>query len=281
VREVGQPSAQATDRHGAGADQVKREPKKRKKQRVGIIGVLAGAARVGRRHWWRILIVAIAVSMITTLAEIGVEELITSDNLPWLLVAELAASGLSLLGAVFLSGFLTKLVGHSQDVDRRTGDRRAGDTSVDQDHGISIRYVLRTLPWGRLIGADLLVALLVVLGLILLVIPGLILFNLLALAGPVIEVENRKVIAALRRSTRLVRGHFWSVALLATLPVSVAGEIETLAPTPHDLGELLKVLAIRGLGEGLAEAIIGLILVQLTQRLIVLDGEKADPERTR
>ena len=57
-------------------------------------------------------------------------------------------------------------------------------------------------------------------GLLLLVIPGLILFNVLALVGPVIEVENRKVMAAIRRSIHLVRGHFWSVALLATLPVA-------------------------------------------------------------
>jgi hypothetical protein len=110
-----------------------------------------------------------------------------------------------------------------------------------------------------------------VLGLLLLVIPGLILFNVLALVGPVIEVENSKVMAAIRRSIHLVRGHFWSVALLATLPVAAASEIETLAPNPDNFGQFLKVLAIRGLVEGLVEAVIGLILVQLTYRLLALD----------
>jgi len=277
VRHTGQTSAQATGQHRPATSESKHEHK-REKQRVGIIGVLTGAARIGRRHWHRILPVALAVSMITTLAEIGVDELVPQDSFPWTLIADLTASGLSLLGAVFLSGFLTKLVGGSLD----------NDSNGRPDNGITIKTVLRTLPWGRLIGADLLVATLVVIGLLLLVIPGLIVFNLLALVGPVIEVENLKVIAAIRRSIHLVRGHFWSVALLATLPVAIAGEIETLAPNPDDFGEFLKVLAIRGLGEGLAEAAVGLILVQLTYRLVALDRaanrqtvSQADAAKTR
>jgi hypothetical protein len=236
----------------------------RKKERVGILAVLAGAARIGRRHWWRILTVAVTVSAVTTLAELLVDELVGQDDLPWSLIGDLTASGLSLLGAVFISGFLTKLVGHSQESDKKHRP----------DHGVSIRRVLATMPWGALIGADLLVALIVVVGLLLLVVPGLIAFNLLALAGPVIEVENRKIISSLRRSARLVRGHFWTVALLATLPVAAASEIEALAPNPHGLAEFLKVLAIRGLAEGIAEAIIGLILVQLSHRLMALDQKE-------
>lgn len=267
VRDTGQTSAQATGQHGPATSESKH---KREKQRVGIIGVLTGAARIGRRHWHRILPVALVVSMATTLAEISVDELVPQDSFPWSLIADLTASGLSLLGAVFLSGFLTKLVGGSLH----------NDSNGRPDNGITIKTVLRTLPWGRLIGADLLVATLVVIGLLLLVIPGLIVFNLLALVGPVIEVENRKIIAAVRRSIHLVRGHFWSVALLATLPVAIAGEIETLAPSPDDFWQFLKVLAIRGLGEGLAEAVIGLILVQLTYRLLTLDRE-ANREASR
>jgi hypothetical protein len=243
---------------------VSKDKNKNKKQPVGIIAVLTEAAKIGRRHWWRILIVAVTVSTLTTLAELLVDELVSQDSLPWSLIADLTASALSLLGAVFISGFLTKLVAHSQDTDQQHRP----------DHGISIRRVLATLPWGRLIRADLLVAAIVVVGLLLLVIPGLILFNLLALVGPIIEVENSKVIVAMKRSTRLVRGHFWTVALLVTLPVAAASEIEALAPSPHSLGEFLQVLVIRGLAEGIAEAIIGLILVQLSHRLIALDRLK-------
>jgi hypothetical protein len=264
VRDTGQASAQASQRKPDADDKTERADKK-KKQPVGIVAVLTEAAKIGRRHWWRILIVAVTVSVITTLAELLVDELVGQDSFPWSLIADLTASSLSLIGAVFISGFLTKLVAHSQDSDQHHRP----------DHGISLRRVLATLPWGRLIRADLLVALVVVIGLLLLVIPGLILFNFLALVGPIIEVENSKVIVALKRSARLVRGHFWTVALLATLPVALASEIEALAPNPDSLGEFLKVLAIRGLGEGIAEAIIGLILVQLSHRLIALDRLRA------
>ena len=102
-------------------------------------------------------------------------------------------------------------------------------------------------------------------------IPGLVARNLLAVVGPVIEIEDRRVLAALRRSAHLVRQHFWSVALVATLPVILASGLEAAAPEPSGVAEILEVLAIRGLAEGLIEAAIGLVLVELCYRLIDLD----------
>jgi hypothetical protein len=130
--------------------------------------------------------------MVTAVVEIVVDEFVDRASLPLSLLADLSASGVSILGAVFLSGFVTRLVGGTDD----------GSESV------SVREVLRTLPWARLVGADLMVALIVVAGLIALVIPGLVAINLFAVVGPVIEIENRPVIAALRRSAHLVRQHF-------------------------------------------------------------------------
>ena len=52
----------------------------------------------------------------------------------------------------------------------------------------------------------------VVVGLVLLVLPGLILLTWFALVGPVIEIEHRRVGEAFRRSRALVRRHFWLVA---------------------------------------------------------------------
>jgi hypothetical protein len=195
------------------------------------------------------------VCVVTALVEIALDHFVDRASLPLSLLADLSASGVSILGAVFLSGFLTRLVGDADD----------GSQSV------SVREVVRTLPWGRLVGADLMVALLAVIGLIALVIPGLIAINLFAVVGPVIEIEDRRVIAALRRSAHLVRPHFWTVALLVTLPVAVASEIDNLAPHPSSVGAVLGILAVRGLGEALIEAAIGLISVKLCYRLIALD----------
>ena len=221
--------------------------------------MIAAAARAGRRHGWRILAVALVVCIVTALVDIAVDHLVDRANVPVSLIADLSASGVSILGAVFLSGFLASLVGETED----------------GNEGASVREVLRSLQWGRLVGADLMVALLVVIGLIALVIPGLVAITLFAVAGPVIDVENRPVIAAVRRSAHLVRQHFWTVALLVTLPVAVASELEAIAPDVASVQAILENLAIRGLGEALVTAAIALTSVKLCYRLIALDRARA------
>src|ERR1019366_5097304 len=179
---------------------------------LSIREVVAAAARAGRQHTWRgFPAAAVAVSVATALMEIAVDDLVDRTNLPLALLTGFSSSSVSILGEVFLSGFLCRLVSETE--------HRAKDTSV--------RHVARTLPWGRLIRADLLVVMLVVVGTIALIIPGLVVFNLLAVVGPVVEIENRPVLSALRRSSHLVRQHFWTVALLVTLPVILAGGLES------------------------------------------------------
>jgi hypothetical protein len=231
----------------------------RPKPPLGVRAVLVAAARAARRHGWRILAVAVAVSLVTALADIVVRDVVDRTSLPVALAADVSASSVTLLGAVFVSGFLSKLVG-------------AGEAGRDRP---SVREIARTLPWSRLILADLLVALIVLLGAIALVIPGLVAANLLSVVGPVIEIEDRRVLSALRRSARLVRRRFWTVALLVLVPVMATSDLNTFAPEPLSVRSVMEILAVRGLAEGLAEAIIGLIVVTLCRRLIVLDPEPA------
>jgi hypothetical protein len=249
------------------ADQAGREAAGRSRGAVPAGEIVAAAARSARRDGWRILAVAVTVSTATAVAELAVHHLIDPNDLPLALLAGISAAAVSVLGTVFLSGFLSRLVGAAGP-----GAARPGAGAPERAKRVTIGHVARHLPWGRLVRADLLVVLLVIIGTIALVIPGLVAVTLLAVTGPVIEIEDRKVLAALRRSARLVRHHFWSVVLLATVPVLVASEIESAAPEPAGLGEVLEVLAIRGLVEGLLEAAIGLILVELCYRLIDLDA---------
>lgn len=216
--------------------------------------------RAGKRSWRRILPVAVAVSLITAVVEIVVEEYVDGANISLSVLGDISASGVSLLGAVFLSGFTCRLLGEEHD---------------GENAGTSVLAVLRTLPWARLVGADLLVSFIAVLTLVLLVIPGLAAINFLGLTGSVIEMEDQRVIAAMRRSAHLVRGHFWTVALLVTLPVALAGEIDAAAPEPDSWPGVLANLGIRGLAEAVAEAVIALILVSLCHRLIELDRQRA------
>jgi hypothetical protein len=218
--------------------------------------ILAGAARVARRDPWRILAVAVAVTVTTVLVEVVADHVVDEHSAWQAAVAGVLTEGIGLLGTVFLSGFLCRL----------TGGADRGQEPV------AIREVLRTLPWWRLVAADLIVVLLVVAGLIALVIPGLVIANLLALAGPVIEIEDWPVRGALRRSARLVRPYFWRVALLAMVPLILVSQLEGAGPEPTGAAEILETLAIRGVGGGVVEAAIGLVLVQLCYRLIALEA---------
>jgi hypothetical protein len=217
--------------------------------------LIAAAARAGRGDAARILAVSIAVSVLTAGAEIAAEHAADPHSAWQEAVGALLAEGIGILGTVFLSGFLCRL----------TGEAGHGRSPV------TIRRVLRTLPWGRLILADVIVAVVIVAGLLALVIPGLIAASLLAVTGPVIEIEDQTARAALRRSARLVWPYFWQVALLATLPVILLGELEAAGPEPSGAPEIAEVLAIRGVIDGMLEAVVTLVLIQLACRLIDLD----------
>jgi predicted secreted protein len=242
--------------------QERRRDERQKRSRIplAVRGLLAAVVRTARQDPWRILAVAVAVSLLTVLADIAITNLIDHTNVPLTTAGEVISTALEVLGSVFLSGFLCRIVGSAEH-----GLERA-----------SVGQVAKTLPWSRLIRADLLVVLIVVIGLILLVIPGLIAITLLAIIGPVIEIEDKPVRAAVRRSARLVWQKFWWVVLLATLPLAAVSEIEALAPEPHSIGAALETLAIRGLGTAVLEAAIGLVLVELAYQLIALDRARED-----
>src|ERR1700678_1295214 len=105
-------------------------------QRISIRTTVAEAARAGWQYWRRILAVAVITSIITSLAEVLVEEFAARADLVTFF-ASLSAAGLSVLGAVFLSGFLCRLVA------------KPGDTGKPDDaaKALTIRKVLRILPW--------------------------------------------------------------------------------------------------------------------------------------
>jgi hypothetical protein len=219
--------------------------------------ILAAAARAFRADPWRIMAVSVAVSLATVLIELVANEVLDNTNVPVAIISATTSWALSVLGAVFLSGFLCRIVDQIEHGHQRP----------------ALWPVARSLPWSRLVRADLLVFLLVVLGVIALVIPGLILFCLFALVGPVIEIENRPVWAALRRSAHLVRPHFWWVALIAAVPFAVPIRLEVGGEDTgsHGAGHIVEEIVVHGLVDALLEAAVGLVLVELCFRLIAMD----------
>jgi hypothetical protein len=125
----------------------------------------------------------------------------------------------SLLGEVFYSGAVANLLA-------------AGDEAP------SLGQVAARLAYGRLVAVAVIFDLAVAAGLLLLVVPGVVVFTWFALAAPLIELEGCGVREALRRSRQLVRGRFWPV--LAVLgPLTLASDSlddSILAGVHHLLG---------------------------------------------
>lgn len=214
--------------------------------------IVVAAARTERRYWWQILAVAIPVSLAGSALEILTDHYVDPADALVSAGSTLGSTGITLLGTVLLSGFICRLVSAAE-------------------HGrdpMTLPQVARTLPWARLAGADVLVSVLVVIGFVLLIVPGLVALTLLAVTGPVIEIEHRRVFAAIRRSAELTRRHVPTVLLLATGPLAVVAELEAIAPEPDRAGEIAEFLLIRGLAEGIVEACLAVILCELCFQLI-------------
>jgi hypothetical protein len=133
-----------------------------------------------------------------------------------LAVGAITATGL--LGEVFFSGAIAISLTHAH------GEKPP-----------PLREIARRLRYGRLIAVDLAYVALIAVGLLLGLVPGLLAFVWLGLAGPVVELEDRSAQGALTRSIGLVRGNFWLV-LWVLLPIQVVGDGlgHLLASLVHD-----------------------------------------------
>lgn len=166
----------------------------------------------------------------------------------------LALGATSLLGDIFYSGAVAIWLAGAPD------ERTAAPLQL-----------ARRIAFARLLLVDLLYVAIVIAALALFVIPGLLAFVWLTLAGPVVEIEHRGVLAALRRSFELVRGSFVAVALVV-FPVEVGGDMvsEAVGHAVHaELGEsLLAVWAAEAAVNVLVTPIFAVAVVLLTLDLI-------------
>ncbi len=111
----------------------------------------------------------------------------------------------STAGLVLYAGMLDRIVGHHLHGHERP----------------TVRGALRTLPWGRLLAADVILVVATTIGAALLIVPGLIVFTLFCLVGPLVNIEDIGVVMAFRRSADLVRRTVWPTFLLVTIPTYV------------------------------------------------------------
>lgn len=177
------------------------------------------------------------------------------DRLVLLLAVAVVAGVLTSIGTIVYAGVLDELVGSVVRDDRRP----------------SISEVVQDLPIWRLIGADLLVTLLIGIAAGLGVIPGFLLLTMLAIVGPVINIERARPRTAIWRSIQLTGRHLWLTMLAVGLPLLVEiGVHHWLLHLREDYDTLVEIAVsipmILTVG-----AFVGLVEVELAYALLARD----------
>jgi hypothetical protein len=225
---------------------------------LGVRPVLAAAFRTYRRRFGVIVGAAIVVfgisAMVDVLTDVLADEL--GDN-PGLIALLLTVAGLAVLGTEFFAGLTDRIAGQEE----RGHPRQP------------LGQILRTLPYGRLIVADLLLALGTLVLSFALLVPGMIFFTFHSLVGPALVMEDRKVISAFRRSRQLVRGHFWLVFVLVTLPIALEENVvHGIVEVFESLGSL-AVFVVNMLAGAAVGSIVAVIEVTLAHLLAIRKPE--------
>jgi hypothetical protein len=224
--------------------------------------VIGAALRTYRERFWRIAGTAFVVFGIVAAVDAIATVLVIDRHVsrPAGAAITSAIAGVFAMGGVVVyAGVLDKVVG----------------AHLHGHPDLTLRQIWEVLPLGRLVVADVLLALATLVGLALLVAPGVILFTLWSLVGPIITIEDRSVLSAFGRSWRLVRPCFWLTMLLVTLPL----QVEQAALHAIQYAELfdhpaLPAFLLNGLLGSVIGSLVGLVEVVLAYELIA----RADPE---
>jgi hypothetical protein len=230
-------------------------------QRLTVHRILHDVGQSYRHRFGRVVIAAALVFGATATVGVAIERgLDVAEANPVVFIFALAGSTMSQIGITFYAGLLDKVVGEFE----------LGEEPEP------IRQVLRTLPYARLLVADLLITLAAMIGAVFFLIPGLILFTLFSLAGPIVNIENRGPIAAMRRSAQLVRHHFWFVLLFVTIPIGLEHQAIHVV---HDLylqERLAEIFIVQGLVGMIVGSFVGLVEVNIAYALVSEDREQAN-----
>ena len=219
---------------------------------IPIRQILADVGGSYRHRFGRVVIAAALVFGATAVIGAAINDFVNrSDENFIVYIIAFAGTAMSQVGITFYAGLLDKVVGEFE----------LGEEPEPVGH------VLRTLPYGSLIVADILITIATAVGMIFFLIPGLILFTLFAIAGPVINIEYVGALRGMRRSAALVRPHFWLVFLLVSAPIFLEHQ------AVHWAGELLlnhalvEVFILQGIVGMIVGSFVGLVEVNVAYKL--------------
>jgi hypothetical protein len=231
--------------------------------KVSIRRVLYDVGQSYRHRFGRVAIAALLVFGAAAVVATVVDQVVElAETNPIVFAIALAGATMSQVGATFYAGLLDKVVGEFE----------LGEEPEP------IGHVLRSLPYGSLIVADILITVSAVIGAFFLVIPGMILYTLFAITGPVINIERLGAIGGMRRSAQLVRHHFWLVFFFVAIPLFVEHQVLHAVHEwvlDHDYIEVFLVEGIAGMIVG---SFVGLVEVNIAYQLVARDRARQAAE---
>jgi hypothetical protein len=139
-----------------------------------------------------------------------------------------------------------------------------------RDHTVGSLFSSVSPVIGTLIGAGLVAGLIVVIGFILIIVPGLIALTLLALVAPAVVIDRTSVFESLSRSRNLVRDNAWRVfgviVVLFLLQLVVTGIVNAIVGGASDdsfVGYAIADLIVRVLLAPLAAIAATVMYIEL------------------
>jgi hypothetical protein len=230
-------------------------------RRRRLLGVYA---RIGRIYWaWAPRLLALAVLVFIPLGFVDalLEQVDTSSldvtdgfKVAAVIGALAAVTASSLFGEVFFSGAIAASLTHPED-----------------EESPGFVHLARHISYGKLILVDIVFVAMMVVGTIAFIVPAILVFVYLSLAGPVVELEKRGIRDGFKRSFRLVRGHFWMAAGVL-IPTEIVGDgvNEALVEAAHGLlgHGLLAAWVGEAVGNIVTAPVVSVAIVLLTLDLI-------------
>jgi len=218
--------------------------------------VVGAALRTYRERFWRVagtaFVVFGTVAAIDALATVLVIDRHVSRPVG-AVITSAASAVFSMAGVVVYAGILDKVVG----------------AHLHGHPDLEIREIWHVLPFRRLIAADVVLAIVTLAGLALFIVPGVVVFTLWSLVGPVITIEDRTVRSAFARSWQLVRPHFWLTLGLVVAPLEVEQAVlHAIHYTDIFEHPLVPAFLLNGLLGMVIGSVVGLVEVVLAYDLI-------------
>ena len=234
---------------------------------MGIGDTLRDAWSLYTRHLGRFFLTALVVYAVLDLFS-ALADAAAGDSTLAAVVWGLVATVVSIVGFFWVQGALVETV---RDVRDGRADRTLGET---------YQAVQSRLP--ALIAAGIIAGIAIIIGLILLIVPGLFLITIWSMIGAVIVLEGRSAGESFGRSREIVRGHGWSVFgllvivfVLVTIAEAVIGLL--FAPLPDFFDAWIGGLVAHSLTIPFAVAAVTTAYFKLTA---ADDGEPAPSAAT-